>query len=281
MAVAALLASIHPTGELPVQAIQVREGDDDAFRLDLFGPSPDQGSVTHLADRAKGSVVVLRDVHKLSREVQRELVAAITHDVGSGYGPSLRWIATTEADCMGLVNEGALDSALYNHFQRHIMRVPGLEERREDLPLLVVRLLDTVGAEQDKEIRGIELEALNSLLNHPFEGQMTELVGELRRLVSATPEGEMVRGTVPALSLSRSDGSSAGEEEIATAALIAQDDLKVVVPAVERLIIDRVLRRTMGNQSKAARILNLSRGALIAKIKEYGVPDYRYLRRSR
>jgi DNA-binding NtrC family response regulator len=281
MAVAALLASIHPTGKLPVQAIQVREGDDDSFRLDLFGPSPDHGGITHLADRVKGSVVVIRDVHKLSPEVQRELVAAISYDVESGYGPSLRWIATTEADCMGLVNEGALDSTLYNLFQRHIMRVPGIEERREDLPLLIVRLLDTVGAEQDKEIRGIELETLNSLLNHAFDGQMTELIGELRRLVSATPEGEMVRGTVPALTLNHSDGSSAGEDELATAALITQDDLKMVVPAVERMIIDRVLRRTMGNQSKAARILNLSRGALIAKIKEYDVPDYRYLRRNR
>jgi len=47
------------------------------------------------------------------------------------------------------------------------------------------------------------------------------------------------------------------------------------------MIIDRVLRRTLGNQSKAARTLNLSRGALIAKIKEYGLPDYRQLRRNR
>jgi DNA-binding protein Fis len=37
----------------------------------------------------------------------------------------------------------------------------------------------------------------------------------------------------------------------------------------------------MGNQSKAARILNLSRGALIAKIKEYDIEDYRHLRRNR
>ena len=91
----------------------------------------------------------------------------------------------------------------------------------------------------------------------------------------------MVRGTVPAITMRRSDGTSTGEDEIAIAALMSQDDLKVVVPAVERLIIDRVLRRTLGNQSKAARILNLSRGALIAKIKEYEVPDYRYLRRNR
>ncbi len=52
-----------------------------------------------------------------------------------------------------------------------------------------------------------------------------------------------------------------------------------MIPFVEHLIIDRVLRRTKGNQSKAARVLNLSRGALIAKMKEYEIPDYRYLRR--
>ena len=161
------------------------------------------------------------------------------------------------------------------------MRIPALNQRREDLPLLVVRLLDAIGAEQDKDIRGIELETLNSLLEHPFEGEMTELLGELRRLVSATPEGEMVRGTVPAHPSGRSIGAPADADEIETASLMAQDDLKIVVPAVARLIIDRVLRRTMGNQSKAARTLNLSRGALIAKIKDYGIPDYRFLRRNR
>ncbi len=281
MSVASQIASIHPTGDLPVQAIQVKEGDDEAFRLALFGSSSDQKVGTSLAERAKGSVVVIRDVHKLSPAMQREVAAAISHDVDTGYGPAVRWIATTESDCMALVNEGCLDSTLYNLFQRHIMRIPALNQRREDLPLLVVRLLDTIGAEQDKEIRGIELETLNSLLEHPFEGEMTELLGELRRLVSATPEGEMVRGTVPAHPSGRVIGAPTDGDEIETASLMAQDDLKIVVPAVERLIIDRVLRRTMGNQSKAARNLNLSRGALIAKIKEYGIPDYRYLRRNR
>lgn len=281
MAVATLIAAVHPTGELPVQVVQVTEGEDEAFRLDLFGTQSDRRAGAALSERAKGSVVVIRDVHKLGQAMQRELASAITHDVDSGYGPDVRWIVTTESDCMALVNEGVLDSTLYNLFQRHIMRIPALNQRREDLPLLVVRLLDTVGAEQDKEIRGVELETLNSLLEHPFEGEMTELLGELRRLVSATPEGEMVRGTVPAMSRKSVAAGGSGVDEAATAALLSQDDLKTVVPAVEQMIIDRVLRRTMGNQSKAARILNLSRGALIAKIKDYDIPDYRHLRRSR
>jgi DNA-binding NtrC family response regulator len=281
MAVATLIASVHPTGELPVQVIQVAEGEDEAFRLDLFGTPSDRRSGASISERAKGSVVVIRDVHKLGPAMQRELASVITHDVETGYGPDVRWIVTTESDCMALVNDGALDATLYNLFQRHIMRIPALNQRREDLPLLVVRLLDTVGAEQDKEIRGIELETLNSLLEHPFEGEMTELLGELRRLVSATPEGEMVRGTVPAHAGRSSPSDATGVDEATTLSMLSHDDLKAVVPAVERMIIDRVLRRTMGNQSKAARILNLSRGALIAKIKEYEVPDYRYLRRSK
>ncbi len=63
--------------------------------------------------------------------------------------------------------------------------------------------------------------------------------------------------------------------------VLASDNLKQVVPRVEQLIIDRVMRQVKGNQSKAARALGISRGALIAKLKEYAVPDYRYLRRRR
>lgn len=57
------------------------------------------------------------------------------------------------------------------------------------------------------------------------------------------------------------------------------DDLKVLAEGVERRVIDRVLRRVRGNQSKAAEILNISRGSLIAKIRQYAIPDHRSVRR--
>ncbi len=277
MFVANLIASFHPRGQLSVQVFQACEDDDEAQqRLELLGDPSAEGG---LIERARGGVLVVRDLEQLSGGLQRELAAAIAADRDSGYGPRVRWVATTEEDILGLVNSGFVDAALFRAFD-HPMLVPALDERREDLPLLVVRLLDRLGAEQDKEIRGIELETLNSLLNHPFEGQMTELVAELRRLVSATPSGEMVRGIVPIGSARMAAGGSE-EAEGAAVAVLARDDLKQVIPFVEHMVIDRVLRRTKGNQSKAARILNLSRGALIAKMKEYEVPDYRYLRRQR
>jgi transcriptional regulator with PAS, ATPase and Fis domain len=108
---------------------------------------------------------------------------------------------------------------------------------------------------------------------------MTELLSELRRLVSATPDGETVSGSPGLAGVDGLVGDADDGRE--TTAVLGQDDLKVVIPAVERMLIDRVLRRSLGNQSKAARELNLSRGALIAKIKEYGIPDYRSLRRNK
>jgi DNA-binding NtrC family response regulator len=142
-------------------------------------------------------------------------------------------------------------------------------------------MLESIGDEQGKEIHGISLETLDSLLGYSFEGQMSELLTELRRLVSATPGGELVRGSVRHAVVRTGEGAGGDVEGIDPAAVLGEDDLKVVIPAVERLLIDRVLRRSLGNQSKAARELNLSRGALIAKIKEYEIPDYRSLRRTK
>lgn len=277
MFVANLIASLRPAGEAPVRVFQARPEEDAALRAELFGPVQVEDRES-LGERSRGAVVVVRDVHLMAPGLQRELAAAVTGDLESVYGPTVRWIVTTGEDAMAMLNEGVLDMTLFRLFDRHIIRMPTLADRREDLPLLVVRLLERIGAEQGKEVRGIELETLNSVLEYTFDGQMTELLGELRRLVSATPDGEMVRGVVPRLA-SFGRGRPTDDTESIYTSLVNCDDLKDVIPGVERLIIDRVLRRVKGNQSQAARTLNLSRGALIAKIKEYEIEDYRALRR--
>jgi two-component system nitrogen regulation response regulator NtrX len=273
-----LIASLHVSGQRPVQVLQAHKDNDDSMRAELLGPAGGDYTGAALVERARRGALVVRDVHLLSLELQHELAVAIRNDLGSEYGPTVRWMVTTEYDVMSLLNDELLDGVLFNLFQHHMIRIPGLDERREDLPLLILNLIEAIGTEQSKSVRGIELETLSALLSHSFDGQIAELIGELRRLVTATPDGEIVRGIVPAVlgSASVPAGDSA---EAATAALLAQNDLKIVIPAVERLIINRVLRRTKGNQSKAARVLKLSRGALIAKMKDYDIPDYRYLRR--
>jgi hypothetical protein len=71
------------------------------------------------------------------------------------------------------------------------------------------------------------------------------------------------------------------ESSPAEIVLRSTDDLKKIVETVEREVIDRAMRRVEGNQSRGAQILNISRGSLIAKLKEFAIPDYRYMRRER
>jgi hypothetical protein len=78
-------------------------------------------------------------------------------------------------------------------------------------------------------------------------------------------------------------GAAAPPIEASPAEIVLRstDDLKKIVETVEREVIDRAMRRVEGNQSRGAQILNISRGSLIAKLKEFGIPDYRYMRRER
>jgi len=277
---ASLIASLCPTGAPWIRVVQVDGGDETTLRVELFGSGNTMG-VRGLAERAGGGVVVVREVQRMNPEMQLQTASVIEEDSVSGYGTKVRWIFTCDEEWVGSVAEGGPDASLFDKLQNHLIRVPPIEERREDLPLIVVRMLEWVGAEQGKQIQGIALETLDSLLGHPFDGQIAELLGELRRLVSATPEGEMVRGSLQRSTSVAGSPPEDSDRTVDTAVVLSQDNLKVVIPAVERLLIDRVLRRSLGNQSKAARELNLSRGALIAKIKEYGIQDYRALRRNR
>lgn len=281
---ACLLVSIGPAQSGPRTFIECKGQDEARLRGQLFGhdghPSLAAGAEGALG-QARGGTLILRNVDWLPVALQSELAGLISAQKREHAAPgSIRWIAICGEDPLALVQQGRLGSALFLAFSRRMLRVPRLAERREDLPLLIAGLLRRVAAEQHKSIRGITLDCLNALLAQSYPGEMADLVGEVNRLVTGTPDGEMVR--CEGVRAGGAAGAPSGAEAAASLSdVLASENLKEIVPRVERLVIDRVLRRLKGNQSKAARQLGISRGALIAKVKEYDVPDYRFLRRRR
>jgi two-component system response regulator AtoC len=226
-------------------------------------------------------VLVIRHVDRLPIPLQSELAALMSaqrRETLSSH--SVRWVVTCGEDPLALVQQGHLSSSLFMVFSQRLLRVPRLAERREDLPLLIAGLLRRSAAEQQKTFRGITVDCLNALLSSGFPGEMGELVGEVNRLVAATPDGEMVRCDQAGPGVGAGGGAT-GAVAPELLEVLASDNLKEAIPRIEQIVIDRVMRRVRGNQSKAARVLGISRGALIAKLKEYTVPDYRFLRRRR
>lgn len=110
-----------------------------------------------------------------------------------------------------------------------------------------------------------------------FLEELVQLTGIARRTGVASSVAEPPRVALPVEMSWKVDA----EDGPAETALRESDDLKKIIETVEREVIDRTMRRLEGNQSRASDILNISRGSLIAKLKEYQIPDYRYLRRER
>jgi DNA-binding NtrC family response regulator len=277
-----ILATLGPIAGRPVVVADGRTGDSESLRRELFGPSghpsfgPEaQGAVA----RARGGFLVIRNIDGVGSSLQEELAALISAQQREQLSRfSFRWVVTCGEDPLALVQQGKLAASLFLLFSHRMLRVPRLAERREDMPLLVASLIRRVAGDQSKTLRGITLECLNVLLARPYPGEMAELVLTVNRLVTASADGEMVR--CEALTAAGESMPTPTEEsDTEVQAMATSNNLKELIPSIEKHVIDRVMRRVKGNQSEGSRILGISRGALIAKLKEYEVPDYRFLRR--
>ncbi len=114
-----------------------------------------------------------------------------------------------------------------------------------------------------------------------FLEELVQVAGVAFAGLSVSDLSSVQPGVRQTMELSLAPAAAAPESTPAENVLRQTDDLKKIVETVEREVIDRAMRRVEGNQSRAAQILNISRGSLIAKLKEFAIPDYRYLRRER
>ncbi|HYK42389.1 MAG TPA: helix-turn-helix domain-containing protein [Thermoanaerobaculia bacterium] len=161
-------------------------------------------------------------------------------------------------------------------------------------PAIPPHLLDEVRA-GERIVRSESVTGVLTLIVEPREGDsaFAVLVRETPRLAARAVlflEEAVQAGGIAVRAPSRAEAAPAREPvaqvDPATTGPIETilrqtDDLKKIVETVEREVIERAMRRVEGNQSRGAEVLNISRGSLIAKLKEFGVPDFRYLRRER
>ena len=68
-----------------------------------------ESAVTYSDDAKHRRLGVPRELLETRGAVSREVAAAIRSDLETGYGPDLRWMATTDEDCMGLLTEGVFE----------------------------------------------------------------------------------------------------------------------------------------------------------------------------
>jgi two-component system response regulator AtoC len=181
-----------------------------------------------------------------------------------------RVIAATNLNLEEAVRQGSFREDLFFRLQVIEIPVPPLRERRSDIPLLVRHILSSAAAELGRSVPGVSQDVMVSLMSRDWPGNVRELENTLIRA--------MVMSRGPTLSLHDLEGdhwgpgaeapgeSQRGSEGFADAPGGGVEDS---LAAVERRHVQRVLLKTGGNKSAAARILEVSRPTLNRMIKDY------------
>ena len=140
--------------------------------------------------------------------------------------------------------------------------VPPLRQRGQDVIALAEFFLDRFNQEMGRKICGFTKDAKQRLLDYSWPGNIRELRNVVERAVVLN-----TKSMIDASDLALAPAVSGGGTEVA--AELGSENVEVTLAALEQAHIERVLRHTEGNKSRAATILGIERSTLDRKLKKF------------
>ena len=242
---------------------------------ELFGHT--KGSFTNavrtkkgLFEEADGGTIFLDEIGELPFQLQVKLLRVLQDGEIRRIGESraikidVRIIAASIKDLDKEVREGKFRDDLFYRLNVLPMKIPPLRDRKEDVPLLVEHFINKYSRELGKPIEGIIPEALNSLLNYSWNGNVRELENVIERAIVLTESNHIQAENLPV-------EIQNPKEESRFSLLNDELSIKKASRYLEIDLIKKALIKTKGNHTHAAKLLEISHRALLYKIKEYGI----------
>ncbi|MEN6452168.1 MAG: sigma-54 dependent transcriptional regulator [Thermoguttaceae bacterium] len=184
----------------------------------------------------------------------------------------VRIIAATNRNLEQMVGQGQFRPDLYYRLNVFNIQLPPLRERAGDIPLLVEYFLRMYCRELDRSPCSASPEALDLLMHYSWPGNVRELQSVLKRAVLRVSGPVLMPEYLPADLLNKESRSLEFDDFVDERLRAGSTSLYAEALAfTERLMLTKVLKHTGGNQSQAAKILNITRGTLRSKIRELGI----------
>jgi transcriptional regulator with PAS, ATPase and Fis domain len=189
----------------------------------------------------------------------------------------VRVISATNRSLEALVDAGQMRADLFYRLSAFPISLPPLRSRRDDIPLFVAHFVKDAATRHDREIAGIEDQALELLLQADWPGNVRQLRNEIERAIALSRPGDTIglrhlserHRAGPVRPVPETNGSVPSDPDPDLADAVAEPDLRRARAAFEARHIRAVLRQHEGNVSHAARALGLSRAMLQKKMKDY------------
>ncbi|HEX8950095.1 MAG TPA: sigma-54 dependent transcriptional regulator [Dissulfurispiraceae bacterium] len=178
---------------------------------------------------------------------------------------NVRVIAATNRDLKKAITEKSFREDLYYRLNVIPLELPPLRRRKEDIPLLITHFIEKHKPKApEKQITGIARDAMESLMNYHFPGNVRELENAIEYSIAFTSGPLIRRDDLPKYILEDKKLSEEAQE-------IPLMPLKEAKTQFERGLVMAALIKSGGNVSEAARILNIHRQNLQQKIRLLGI----------
>jgi two-component system response regulator AtoC len=226
-----------------------------------------------LFQAADGGTIFLDEIGELPLELQAKLLRVLqekeVRPVGSNENihVQVRVVAATNRDLESAIREGTFRKDLFFRLNVVSINLPGLRERRSDIPMLAQYFLDRLAEGANMKFTPA---AMKLLMRYDWPGNVRELENSISRAVTL---GD--RKTIDESDLSPAMLRNINKEAIDPAASETQgsedDSSTVALDELERLTIQRVFDKVGGDKAKAGELLGISRATLYRKLKRYQI----------
>lgn len=265
--VARSLRHYSPRRESPFITIDLGSIPETLFESELFGY--EKGAFTDARkakagrmEVASGGTLFLDEIGNLSLPMQSKLLTAIEKRQISRLGTTstipidVRLISATNVNIHRMVEEGNFRQDLLYRINTIEIHIPPLRDRGEDVLLLADYFLQRYIHKYKKEINGLSREAKQKLMRYHWPGNVRELQHAIERAVILS-DSSLLK---PANFMLQPQP----EKKVDTDEILNLEQL-------ERHAIERAMKRSEGNLSRAAEYLGITRYSLYRKLEKLGL----------
>jgi DNA-binding NtrC family response regulator len=217
-------------------------------------------------ESASHGTLFLDEIGTMPVELQGKLLRVLQEGEFSRLGTSrlqkadIRWIAATNENLDLLIARGKFRKDLYYRLKGAWLHLPPLRERKEDIPVLIQKFLEDLGASAGNV--DIAPDAVSLLMKYDYPGNIRELKSILQaaaNLAQGKPiSARMLPGTLRSRRFDPKLKPGGNPEQC------------LALAQVERAHILRVYEQTGGNKSETAKLLGIGSNTLRRKLEEYG-----------
>lgn len=225
-------------------------------------------------EQAHNGTIFLDEIGEMELSMQTKLLRVLQNGCFERVGGEetirvdARIIAATNRDLGQIVKEGLFREDLYYRLNVIPIHLPSLNERKEDIPLLVDHFLKKFNREFGKQVIGIKKAAMDALICYDWPGNVRELQNIMERMVALTDSLYIELDDIPECCYCK-EMSSMNVEADDLYGAIMQGELFSLAD-YEKHILKAALER-YGSYTAVGKALGITRKTVAAKVQKYGV----------